>query len=260
MREAREICGIGAVDNNINTNREYSSSSSTSPPPPPPIFSWQALLRTATLIERENRRLIQGSLSQMTQKIHQVREALDRQTRVLEETHQKLELLSGRLTLMEQQSRVRELEKSRARRREEARLEDERWLQEWDALCASYRLKDASPLPSSMYCHENQGPEERKEWTNEFGVLMTEYDMNFCVDENEDDDDDDEDDDDGLFTINSSFKGSCTITRVDSDGAISSSSSRSSTIESRLEETQLPVIEVTSNGKECAERRSFPGL
>lgn len=187
----------------------------------------------------------------MTQKIHQVREALERQTRVLEETHQKLELLSGRLTQMEQHSRVRELERIRVRRREEARLEDEKWFREWDALCVSHRLKDASSS-SALGRDGKKEKKERKEKKNEFGVSMVGYEVDLGVDE--------EDDDDELFTINRSFKMSCTINRV--NGGNISSSSSSSTRVSRpdfLEEMRSP-IEVASNGKERAERRPLPGL
>lgn len=182
----------------------------------------------------------------MTQKIHQVREALERQTRVLEETHQKLELLSGRLTLMEHQSRVRELERIRVRRREEARLEDERWFQEWDALCASQRSQDASWSPSSMSFHEKQRPGESKEKTKEFEVSMAGYEMDLSVDE------DDDGDVDELCKINSSFEKSCAITGVNGDG-IGTSITKS---ELRPEEIQLPVIAVAPNGKE----RADPGL
>ncbi|KAF9152939.1 hypothetical protein BG015_004417 [Linnemannia schmuckeri] len=237
MREARECCGFTVVDTITDTNPGCSPSSTQ-----PSTFSWQTLLRTATLIERENRRLIQGNLSQMTQKIHQVREALERQTRMLEETHQKLELLSSRLTQMEQQSRVRELERTRMRRREEARLEDEKWMQEWDALCASHRSKEASS--STLSCDRKQEKEERK---NEFRVSMVgcEEDLSF-----------DEDDDDELFTINSSFK-NCTINHV--NGSSSCGSRNQVSRPETLEEIQLP-IEVASNGKELIESRAKPGL
>ncbi|CAO3573988.1 unnamed protein product [Mortierella alpina] len=96
--------------------------------------SWQNLLRTATIIERENRRVLEGTVTQMAQKIHQVRDALERQTRVLEETHQKLAQLSSRLSQMEYHNRAKELERRRAREREEHRLEDERWIRAWDDL------------------------------------------------------------------------------------------------------------------------------
>ncbi|KAF9132970.1 hypothetical protein BGX30_012453 [Mortierella sp. GBA39] len=239
MREARECCGFTVIDANANPDSSTSASAST--------FSWQTLLRTATLIERENRRLIQGSLSQMTQKIHQVREALERQTRVLEETHQKLELLSGRLTQMEQQSRVRELERVRARRREEARLEDEKWFREWDALCVSHRVKGASSLSALAY-EEKQILGEEKENKNECGVSMVGYEADLCVDEEVDDDDE-------LFTINGSFKKSCTINRAD-DGSGSNSSITGVSRPDFLEEVQV----ASSNGKERAERRALPGL
>ncbi|KAF9543911.1 hypothetical protein EC957_000362 [Mortierella hygrophila] len=236
MREARECCGFTTV---IDTNANPDSST----PAPASTFSWQTLLRTATLIERENRRLIQGSLSQMTQKIHQVREALERQTRVLEETHQKLELLSGRLTHMEQQSRVRELERIRARRREEARLEDEKWFREWDALCGSHQVKGASSL-SALACEEKQVLSEEKENKNGCGVSMVGYETGLCVDEEGDDDDE-------LFTINGSFKKSCTIKRAD-DGSSSNSSITGVSRPDFLEEVQVASF----NGKE----RALPGL
>lgn len=181
----------------------------------------------------------------MTQKIHQVREALERQTRVLEETHQKLELLSGRLTQMEQQSRVRELERIRVRRREEARLEDEKWFREWDALCISHRLNDASS--SSALACDGKKEEEKK---NEFGVSMVGYEVDMGVDE--------EDDDDEVFTINSSFKKSCAINYVNGGNSSSSSSTRVSRPDF-LEEMRSP-IEVASNGKDRAKRRALPGL
>ncbi|KAF8932950.1 hypothetical protein BGZ47_011091 [Haplosporangium gracile] len=238
MRKARECCGFTAVDTITYTNLDCSPSST-----PPSTFSWQTLLRTATLIERENRRLIQGSLSQMTQKIHQVREGLARQTRMLEETHQKLELLSGRLTQMEQQSRVRELERTRTRRKEEARLEDEKWMQEWDMLCASHRLMETSSLTSS--CDGKQAKEEKK---NEFALSMVGCEVNLCFDE--------EDNDDELFTINSSLM-NCAINHV--NGSSSCSSSNQVSRPEILEETQLP-IEVASNRKERGERRAKPGL
>ncbi|KAF8924696.1 hypothetical protein BGZ58_001536, partial [Dissophora ornata] len=97
-------------------------------------WTWQRILRAATLIDRENKRVMQGTIAQMALKISQVREALLRQTQVLEETHNKLELLSGRLSQMEQQTRSRELERVRLRQREAQRLEDERWMREWDKL------------------------------------------------------------------------------------------------------------------------------
>ncbi|KAG0051720.1 hypothetical protein BGZ89_003446, partial [Linnemannia elongata] len=245
MREARECCGFTDVNLNLNPHL-HTQSSPFSSSTPLSTFSWQTLLRTATLIERENRRLIQGNLSQMTQKIHQVREALERQTRVLEETHQKLELLSGRLTQMEQQSRVRELERIRVRRREEARLEDEKWFREWDARCISHRLKDASSS-SALACDGKKEEEKKK---NEFGVSMVGYEVDMGVDE--------EDDDDELFTINSSFKKSCAINHVNGDNSSSSSSTRVSRPDF-LEEMRSP-IEVASNGKDRAKRRALSGL
>ena len=83
---------------------------------------------------------LQGACNQMRVKIDNVREALERQARLLEETHQRLEQLSGRLHQMEEQSRIRDLERLRAQEREEQRLEDERWVQEWEAMCISERL------------------------------------------------------------------------------------------------------------------------
>ncbi|KAK3848158.1 MAG: hypothetical protein J3R72DRAFT_485121 [Linnemannia gamsii] len=213
MREAQECCSVG-THTTAKPNSPTSSSTATTLPTvtittaTTSTFSWQTLLRTATLIERENRRLIQGNLTQMTQKIHQVREALERQTRVLEETHQKLELLSGRLTQMEQQSRVRELERIRARRREEARLEDEKWMQAWDELCDSHRLKDASSSSSSSASSSFQQEKQ------ELGVSMDGFEVDFCDDEEDDD----------LFTISNSFKSSCSIDRE--SGAIGTSGTK----------------------------------
>ena len=90
---------------------------------------------------RENERLVHKAFSQMKTKIDQVREALERQTRVLEETHQRLESLASRLTLMEEQGRLRDLERLRAREREEARKEDERWIREWEACQAQQMVQ-----------------------------------------------------------------------------------------------------------------------
>ncbi|KAG0312661.1 hypothetical protein BGZ99_009333 [Dissophora globulifera] len=106
MNEAREVCGSQ--------------------------WTWQSLLRSATIIVRENKRAMQGTVEQMAFRISQVREALQRQTLALEDTHTKLEQLSGRLTQMEEQSRKRELERARTRQREAQRLEDERWRREWN--------------------------------------------------------------------------------------------------------------------------------
>ncbi|KAF9284190.1 hypothetical protein BGZ68_004847 [Mortierella alpina] len=97
----------------------------------------QIVMTATTIIERENKRVMEGTVTQMAQKIHQVRDALERQTRVLEETHQKLAQLSNRLSQMEYQNRVKELERRRAREREEQRLEDERWIRAWDDLYMS---------------------------------------------------------------------------------------------------------------------------
>lgn len=94
---------------------------------------------TATLIMRENERVVHKAFSQMKTKIDQVREALVRQTRVLDETHQRLESLALRLTQMEEQGRLRDLERLRAREREEARKEDERWIREWEA-CQAQKM------------------------------------------------------------------------------------------------------------------------
>ncbi|KAG0245117.1 hypothetical protein BGX31_007961 [Mortierella sp. GBA43] len=98
-------------------------------------WNWQRLLRTATLIDRENRRMMQGAIAEITLKIRQVRDALVHQTSVIEETHSKLEILSDRLAQMEQQNRARELERKRAMELEIQRLEDERWMKEWDKEC-----------------------------------------------------------------------------------------------------------------------------
>ncbi|KAG0040818.1 hypothetical protein BGZ82_008876 [Podila clonocystis] len=106
LRDARVVCGINP--------------------------SWQTLYRSSKLIMRENERMMSSAFSQMKTKIDQVREALVRQTRVLEETHQRLEALSGRLTQMVEQGRLRDLERLRARQREEQRLDDKRWIREWD--------------------------------------------------------------------------------------------------------------------------------
>ncbi|KAF9099799.1 hypothetical protein BGX27_000526, partial [Mortierella sp. AM989] len=102
---------------------------------------------------RENKRLMQGTIAQMAHKIHQVREALQRQTQVLEDTQNKLELLSGRLSQMEQQNRARELERVRAKQREVQRLEDERWMREWDKISFSKKLEGGQNEGSS----ENEG-------------------------------------------------------------------------------------------------------
>ncbi|KAG0216591.1 hypothetical protein BGX33_012449 [Mortierella sp. NVP41] len=182
----------------------------------------------------------------MTQRIHQVREALERQTRVLEETHQKLEMLSRRLTQMEQQSRVGELERIRIRRREEARLEDERWFREWDELCISHRLKDTTASGQDQQ-QSLVGCGEGQEWS---------------VDVNDED----------LFIISSSFKKGSSI---DGSSSGSSSSNMSAAFSGKdvavikdetmaqcpefLEEIQLP-IGIASNGKERAERRGYLGL
>ncbi|KAF9105295.1 hypothetical protein BGX29_000241 [Mortierella sp. GBA35] len=251
MHEAR-VCCFGSIDDHHHHQDSPAKMAPTTTTP----FSWQTLLRTATLIERENRRLIQGNLTQMTQKIHQVREALERQTRVLEETHQKLEMLSGRLTQMEQQSRVGELERIRIRRREEARLEDERWFREWDELCISHRLKDTTASGQDQQ-QSLVGCGEEQEWSV--------------------DDVDDED----LFIISSSFKkgssidGSSSGSSIDGSSSGSSSSNTSAAFSGKdvavikdetmaqcpefLEEIQLP-IGIASNGKERAERRGYLGL
>jgi len=91
----------------------------------------------ATLLIRENDKRVQGTFSQMRTKMDLVRQALEQQTLALEQTHQRLSLLSNRLHQMEEQNRVRDLERLRAQEREEQRLEDERWAREWDALCIS---------------------------------------------------------------------------------------------------------------------------
>ncbi|KAG0265588.1 hypothetical protein BGZ95_003280 [Linnemannia exigua] len=261
MREARECCGVDTYTT-AKPNTPTSSPTATTlttatitTTTTTSTFSWQTLLRTATLIERENRRLIQGNLTQMSQKIHQVREALERQTRVLEETHQKLELLSGRLTQMEQQSRVRELERIRVRRREEARLEDEKWMQEWDALCVSHRLKNASSSSSSSA--SLSFPQEKRE--NGLGVSMAGIEEDYY----------DEEEDDDLFTISRSFKSSCSIDRASGANGTSGTKEVAAGQEKTtknmlhsdvLEETPLPSIVVGPNGKEPAERRACPGL
>ncbi|KAG0340604.1 hypothetical protein BG000_011646 [Podila horticola] len=106
LRDARAVCGINP--------------------------RWQTLYRSSTLIMRENERMVHSAFTQMKTKIELVRDALERQTRVLEETHQRLEALSGRLAQMEEQGRVRDLERLRTRQREEQRLDDERWIREWE--------------------------------------------------------------------------------------------------------------------------------
>ncbi|KAF9926158.1 hypothetical protein FBU30_004200 [Linnemannia zychae] len=270
MREAREVCGanIFPIFSSISTtcsmlSDDASSSSSSFPE----TFSWQTLLRTATLIDRENRRLVQGNLSKMTQKIHQVREALERQTRVLEETHQKLELLSGRLTQMEEASRVRELERTRAIRREEARLEDERWLREWDALCSSHQLRNAEarssscPLKQDIYKEKINRDAERN--NHELGIL-NDIDMYSDLEEVEEEDE--------LLTVNSSFINACSI-ETNNESSLESDRSNSILFKNKgvplrtissdsLDESQALNIEMMpNNGKARAfDQRAYPGL
>jgi uncharacterized coiled-coil protein SlyX len=104
----------------------------------------------ATLIDRENRRMMQGAIAEITLKIRQVRDALVHQTSVIEETHSKLEILSDRLAQMEQQNRARELERKRAMELEIQRLEDERWMKEWDKECLKRERQAADRHLSSQ--------------------------------------------------------------------------------------------------------------
>lgn len=87
----------------------------------------------------------------MKTKIDLVRQALEQQTLALEQTHQRLSLLSNRLHQMEEQNRVRDLERLRAQEREQQRLEDERWTREWDAL----RISETKSVHGS--CSEGAG-------------------------------------------------------------------------------------------------------
>ncbi|KAF9980082.1 hypothetical protein BGZ65_005575 [Modicella reniformis] len=86
----------------------------------------------ATLIDRENKRVVQGAIAQISHKVHQVREALQRQSHAIEETQSKLELLFSRLAQMEQQNRARGMKRNRQLQQDIQRLEDERWMREWD--------------------------------------------------------------------------------------------------------------------------------
>ncbi|KAG0050550.1 hypothetical protein BGZ83_004673 [Gryganskiella cystojenkinii] len=95
----------------------------------------------------------------MRVKIDNVRVALERQTQQLEETHRKLERLSGRLHHMEEQNRIRDLERLRAQAREEQRLEDERWIREWEAMCISEKLSHSKRND----CNRLDGCDEEEE-------------------------------------------------------------------------------------------------
>ncbi|KAI1288962.1 hypothetical protein EDD11_009480 [Mortierella claussenii] len=114
-------------------------------------LSWQQLLRTATLMERENQRVMKGSIDQMAEKIHQVREALERQTQALEDTHTRLSQLSDRLTQMEQRSRLRELERERVRQRDIQQQEDEQWMKKWEKMLISAHSSNSSSSSSNSH-------------------------------------------------------------------------------------------------------------
>ncbi|KAF8969517.1 hypothetical protein BGZ46_010681 [Entomortierella lignicola] len=134
-------------------------------------WTWQQLLRSATLIERENRRLMQGTIAQMAHKIHQVREALQRQTQLLEDTQGRLELLSGRLGQMEIQNRARELERVRVTQREIRRKEDELWIKEWDEMCIDGNL-DYKQTEGPV--NDNRNNSSSSKGTSNMKVMYTE--------------------------------------------------------------------------------------
>ncbi|KAF9429932.1 hypothetical protein BGZ94_008971 [Podila epigama] len=115
LRDARQVCGTQAT--------------------------WQTLYRSSILIMRENERLVQNAFAQIKSKIELVREALERQTTVLNQTHSRLERLASRLTLMEEQSRVRDLERLREQQRQQHHIEDSRWCREWDVCQAQLLLQ-----------------------------------------------------------------------------------------------------------------------
>ncbi|KAG0359992.1 hypothetical protein BG005_011763 [Podila minutissima] len=152
LRDARGVCGINP--------------------------SWQALYRSSMIIMRENERKVHSAFTQMKSKIDQVRMALERQTRVLEETHQRLEALSSRLAQMEEQGRVRDLERLRARQREEQRLDDERWIREWEE-CRARMAHAQEDLEENVY-RKVAGVVEK----NEEGRLLPEMLGDMCLDPN----------------------------------------------------------------------------
>lgn len=76
-------------------------------------------------------------VTQISLKIHQVREELDYQARAIEEAQSRLELLTSRFEQLEQQNRTRELKIER----EIQRLDDERWMRGWDKFCIEKKDK-----------------------------------------------------------------------------------------------------------------------
>ncbi|KAF9161651.1 hypothetical protein DFQ26_004346 [Actinomortierella ambigua] len=95
--------------------------------------SWHSVMRTATIIMRENERIMQNTLLQMRAKIEQVRRSLDRQTRVLDETHRRLASLASKLRHMECCDRQRERARVREQVHRERMAEDQQWFSEWAA-------------------------------------------------------------------------------------------------------------------------------
>ncbi|KAG0083457.1 hypothetical protein BGZ92_010760 [Podila epicladia] len=130
------------------------------------------------IIMRENERKVHSVFAQMKSKIDQVRLALERQTRVLEETHQRLEALSSRLSQMEEQGRVRDLERLRARQREEQRLDDERWIREWEE-CRARMAHAQEDLEENVYRKVADVVEKKEE-----GWLLPEMLGDICLDPN----------------------------------------------------------------------------
>ncbi|KAF9970261.1 hypothetical protein BGZ73_007072 [Actinomortierella ambigua] len=82
---------------------------------------------------REDERNMQNTLQQMKTKVELVRRALDRQTRVLEESQWRLTLLASKLSHMEYRDRQRERARLREQTHQARRAEDDRWFSEWAA-------------------------------------------------------------------------------------------------------------------------------
>ncbi|KAG0244318.1 hypothetical protein BGW41_008082 [Actinomortierella wolfii] len=85
----------------------------------------------STIIIRENERIMQNTLLQMKVKVDQVRQALDRQTRALEETQRRLTMLANKLNHMEDRGRQREQARIREQILQAQKAEDDRWFSEW---------------------------------------------------------------------------------------------------------------------------------
>ncbi|KAG0238147.1 hypothetical protein BGW42_007138 [Actinomortierella wolfii] len=84
-----------------------------------------------TIIIRENERIMQNTLLQMKVKVDQVRQALDRQTRALEETQRRLTMLASKLNHMEDRGRQREQARIREQILQAQKAEDDRWFSDW---------------------------------------------------------------------------------------------------------------------------------